>query len=904
MREGMHKGDRMRCAVVFAFALLVGCADGRGTVADSDLLFDAEGVRASEAALAAINWTNGGNTIKPPESAIRALREFLLEGRYTGWPRDHAPRTADRRLTGPAFGGDSYSTHARVRIFYSEGVYSWLKRRERDPHDPNIRIPEGSMIVKEMYQSEAPGGGVADPISGWAVMVRDTDSSEDGWLWYLYYKPRNETNGHEFELAQYGMSFCLACHASTTAEAHGTFSTLANIIGDDVVSYIDVPNPCESGCPPEKPPAAGHMPPRCDVSEVTLMQCLAYFAINDPLAEQAPDVTARYRLPANLPKPQFLPPDIIYDHVVAGPHNESALVTADACEGCHDATDLLKASLTEMTIPAPPNKNGLQTLNLSPTGEWAGSLMARSGRDPVFRAQAEYEVHRTPERADETLRICMGCHAPLGQRQIDLDRGSQAALTLEMLNAIPDDPATASDATYGSLGRDGVSCSICHRITPERLGTLESFTGHFVLGPPGDIYGPYEDVNEVLMKQALGFTPQQGDALGDSAMCGSCHTVYLPVYGSEPAKHIFEQTTYLEWQTSDYGTVNEAGFRPCIDCHMPNTDPLTQKPLAYKIANIEDGGFPYVPNRLSGEALEIPVRDQYRRHTLVGINRSVQAMFEQFPLLLGASTFTPNRSPTVTPSQVLTRQVTEQMAAKETVEIEITAKFEAESLAALITVKNLTGHKFPTGVGFRRAFLEIAVFDASGQRLWCSGCTDSLGLILGADGEPLPSEFDQRNVYQRDHARVTRADDVQIYESRHTDCEQQLTTSFMHLCHKVKDNRILPRGWSSGREWSEVTAPVGVEGEFQIGLDTVELRVPIADVPGAASVQVHFYYQALPPYYLRDRFELVDDESAQNTRRLAYIVAHLDRSAAGIEDWKLPLVSACVRVDGSPCESG
>jgi hypothetical protein len=38
-----------------------------------------------------------------------------------------------------------------------------------------------------------------------------------------------------------------------------------------------------------------------------------------------------------------------------------------------------------------------------------------------------------------------------------------------------------------------------------------------------------------------------------------------------------------------------------------------------------------------------------------------------------------------------------------------------------VRVTNLAGHKLPSGVGFRRAFLELAVLDVSGEVLWCSG---------------------------------------------------------------------------------------------------------------------------------------------------------------------------------------
>ena len=43
---------------------------------------------------------------------------------------------------------------------------------------------------------------------------------------------------------------------------------------------------------------------------------------------------------------------------------------------------------------------------------------------------------------------------------------------------------------------------------------------------------------------------------------------------------------------------------------------------------------------------------------------------------------------------------------------------------------NLAGHKFPSGVSFRRAFLNFQVLDASGNVLWASGNTNGDGVIV------------------------------------------------------------------------------------------------------------------------------------------------------------------------------
>jgi hypothetical protein len=158
---------------------------------------------------------------------------------------------------------------------------------------------------------------------------------------------------------------------------------------------------------------------------------------------------------------------------------------------------------------------------------------------------------------------------------------------------------------------------------------------------------------------------------------------------------------------------------------------------------------------------------------------------------------------------------------------------------------------------------------------------------------------------------ISSQDEVQIYESRHTDCKNQLTTSFMHLCNNVKDNRILPVGWSPNFEGAQITQPEGVPTPYTPGQDVIKVSLPASLVKSAKEVRARLIYQAIPPYYLRDRFDLLQTSDAPNTKRLAYMVSHLNVAeekdftkpdlASDIVDWKLlltegrsPIVPAAV----------
>src|SRR5690606_18308891 len=121
------------------------------------------------------------------------IRGFLIAGEHRGWCHDRF-RDNDIRRTGPMVPVRSridgtardtaLGTHARVRVYYSEAVVAWLHGGRRG------HVPDGAMIVKEMYPG-TPGDRDVAKVDGWAVMVRDSRASFDGWLWYLYYKPGN-----------------------------------------------------------------------------------------------------------------------------------------------------------------------------------------------------------------------------------------------------------------------------------------------------------------------------------------------------------------------------------------------------------------------------------------------------------------------------------------------------------------------------------------------------------------------------------------------------------------------------------------------------------------------------------------------------------------------------------------
>ena len=129
-------------------------------------------------------------------------------------------------------------------------------------------------------------------------------------------------------------------------------------------------------------------------------------------------------------------------------------------------------------------------------------------------------------------------------------------------------------------------------------------------------------------------------------MCGSCHTIDLPVLDGAPGQRSLEQVTYLEWLNSQYQT--EFGLpgpeaKTCQQCHMPSHYHSEKKGihvdrLVQKIAIVQDQDYPEALNGAPDSQVAIAVRDDFKRHELLGLNVFLLEMFNQFNDVLGVRT--------------------------------------------------------------------------------------------------------------------------------------------------------------------------------------------------------------------------------------------------------------------------
>jgi hypothetical protein len=148
---------------------------------------------------------------------------------------------------------------------------------------------------------------------------------------------------------------------------------------------------------------------------------------------------------------------------------------------------------------------------------------------------------------------------------------------------------------------------------------------------------------------------------------------------------------------------------------------------------------------------------------------------------------------------------------------------------------------------------------------------------------------------------------VQIYEELNLNNQCALTTSFIRRDYQLKDNRLLPYGWTSTGplrpdktpiippEFLHETLPVKVGDDPAYadgsGTNLVRYEIPLQGLNlKNLTVKATLYYQSIPPYYLNDRFREAPNQPA--TRRLYYLTSNLQTKGTAIENWKFQITSA------------
>lgn len=454
--------------------------------------------------------------------------------------------------------------------------------------------------------------------------------------------------------------------------------------------------------------------------------------------------------------------------------------------------------------------NGLTT----PAGEdvsigvaWRASMMANSSRDPYWQAAVRRETIDHPSARAEIEEECAICHMPMSTAAARA-AGGRAGVFAHL-------PVGADTSDQGRLAADGVSCTLCHQISADRLGTPESFVGGFVLSatpPSGDrrMLGPFEidRGRTAIMRSATGVTPADAEHVRQSELCATCHTLFTNARGprGDVIGRLPEQVPYLEWRHSAF-----RGEQSCQSCHMPAVAE------AMRIASV------------LGEP-----REGLGRHSFLGGNFFMLRLLNRYRDVLGVEAL---------PHELeRAASATLRQLERETATLAIgRAVRSGDRLEIDVDVRTLTGHKLPTGYPSRRAWLHVTVRDGAGRPVFDSGAVTMQGAIVGNENDTDASR------YEPHHDVVRRPDEVQIYEAVMTRGDGAVTTGLLQATAFVKDNRLLPRGFDKVTADPDVAVrgAATADDDFADAGDRVSYVVDVAGRQGPFDVDVELRYQPI-----------------------------------------------------------
>ncbi|MEP6648008.1 MAG: T9SS type A sorting domain-containing protein, partial [Saprospiraceae bacterium] len=437
--------------------------------------------------------------------------------------------------------------------------------------------------------------------------------------------------------------------------------------------------------------------------------------------------------------------------------------------------------------------------------DWQFSMMGLSAHDPFWRATIAHEVSNYPSAAPEIESTCLKCHAPLGNIQAHLT-GHPYSYALMLQD---------------SLGLDGVSCSSCHQQPAKDLGKGNS--GNFSIDTNRVMFGPYPNPFQGPMQTYVGFSPVFSDHIYSSGVCAGCHTLITKTLnddGSASGDFFVEQATYHEWLNSIY----PAQGKECQTCHMP---------------------FIHDSVVVATDFKSLKKRYPFGLHQFFGANTAMLSMMKNNRDSLHLLASSPDR---VWDESIQNNRISISKAATLTIS---SIQVIDDTLNFTVTVKNKTGHKFPSGYPSRLAWIQILLTDrSSSDTIYTNGVLDQNGNITGRD-----------HPYEPHHQVSKSANDVQIYEMAMSDLHGDLTTRLNAAFKPLKDNRLLPLGFKLNSAvydtvaiWGEAKDDADYGTGSSAGTDNIVYKVSLDGKKGFANLTVSFLYHALPARWMNDLF--------------------------------------------------
>ena len=325
---------------------------------------------------------------------------------------------------------------------------------------------------------------------------------------------------------------------------------------------------------------------------------------------------------------------------------------------------------------------------VAPTGEdvsigasWRGSIMANSARDPYVLASVRREILDHPSLAAEIEDECAACHMPAAQKiakaagghgQVFWDDGGEAAGPLKahgqrrcVVHGLPSDFRRTARHPRQLQRQLRRRLAARQRTTPRVRRRSHRIAGR-----------------SRIMHSVTGFEQEQAAHIQQSELCATCHTLVTVARGPDGAiiGSLPEQMHYQEWRHSAF----DAERRSCQSCHMPAVD-----------------GPVRVASVLGEE------RPRLARHTFLGGNAFMLRLMNRFRDELGIEAT--SRSSKARRA----RRCGNSKRRRPRSAIE-RATMAGDTLELDVVVRNLTGHKFPTGYPSRRAWIHVTAMDAPG----------------------------------------------------------------------------------------------------------------------------------------------------------------------------------------------
>ena len=468
--------------------------------------------------------------------------------------------------------------------------------------------------------------------------------------------------------------------------------------------------------------------------------------------------------------------------------------------------------------------------------DWRVSMMANSAKDPFWRAKVSHEVLLYPQHKLEIETKCTSCHAPLGH--FAAFHNGATSYTME-------------DLKTDTIGLDGVSCLACHQQANIDLGNLHS--GNLNFDTSKVAYGPYISPLESPMVQFSEYKPVYSPHISDAGLCAGCHTLInhtLDLSGTPTGGTVVEQATYHEWLNSQYNEQNQN--ISCQSCHLPAFE---------KASVLIAAGYATKP------------RTPFYLHELAGANTLMLQLMKNNVSKLGINALPEQFDELITATYKMLQQKS----------IQANLDFidrTADSVFFELQLKNIAGHKFPTGYPSRRAFIEFVVANEMGDTIFHSGVMDE------------NYELTQQNpTLEPHHDIINSPEQVQIYELALADVNGDLTTVLERASYALKDNRLPPIGFTKEHAVYDTTAIVGLaeqDPNFNLddvamqgtGADKIAFHIPSLGNQGLLTATAKVYYQTAPQRWMQEMFDLQSNEI--DSFRILYMEA--DRSPVLIKE--------------------